>query len=899
MQSPSLAKRGVILLSMFLATIASILSVTVSSAEEAPDFQVTAKVLESRFMRPPADCGIGMRYWWWGSRVDRKELREQLRLMKAQSITDVEILGVYRAVKGPTVKLGSDAWVKNVSGCIEEAAEVGMNVWVTPTTGWPWAYNGPGDPFKAAACHLKHQSVLIKGPAAWKGKIPRPRGRGRMKLWTATLSRTQTPEAIDPVPNEPARIVTEKVAADGSLALDIPKGQWILTGFWLQIARHGTDSGQKDNRGPVVGFQDRESVRMQLEWLISPVLKTIAPKSKSAFKGYYLDNLEDYTEGIGMNLLQQFKESRKWDVTAFLPVLFLSKSDTAKRMKQEWDYVKTISWGRYGFGGARKWGRDHGVIFRGAGHTHGMEHDKWGNAGIPEFENYGGPEGRVQAGLRASSAARAHGRRIVSCESFTSLKDDGYISYQHPNPSFRMMSRAAANIFSVGGNKLFMHGYTYVPSDGSWFRNFRASTKFNHWHPFFPLFRGFADYVRRTSYVLQAGRPVSRMLVVGMNVKIENIHDTQAKYDRMSRDGFLVTDFRVVDGKLDNGLVQYGLVAVGTAALGAGGGSDNIEVFRKLETLVAKGARVVWLDEQNAGKALFYNGGRNAALDAEYAAIRKRLVPEADKPKTVGAGRVWKRAPKGLPALLASRGIGPQVIGPAGWKKLFGVYPFQHRRGKDYDLFYLINATGDRLAGAWKLAALGMVEEWDARTGEFRPMNFTAKGGYTAVDLNLPAYGDMIIVVRRESGKKAVSPNLAPASYKDFHTISGQWDVQFTDNMRKKAATVKLKTLGDWGKIKELPKGFQGIGEYRISFELPSLPKSGAGWFIELGSAYEVAEVHLNSNSVGFVWDAPYRMRVNKHLKKGANELLIKVASRWHKNGLKKGLSGPIKITQK
>ncbi|MBL7218907.1 MAG: hypothetical protein ISS69_02240 [Phycisphaerae bacterium] len=79
--------------------------------------------------------------------------------MKAQSITDVEILGIYSAVNGPTVKLGSDVWVKNVSGCIEEAAGLGMNVWVAPTTGWAWAYNGPGDPFKAAACHLKHQSV--------------------------------------------------------------------------------------------------------------------------------------------------------------------------------------------------------------------------------------------------------------------------------------------------------------------------------------------------------------------------------------------------------------------------------------------------------------------------------------------------------------------------------------------------------------------------------------------------------------------------------------------------------------------------------------------------------------------------------------------------------------------
>ena len=470
-------------------------------------FSQTADEVQSGFENPPSQYRMGVRYWWWGSQVTRSELTWQLQQMKDQGIMEVEAVGVYAAASGPTVALGSSRWVANIITLIEEAAELGMYVTVNPGTAWPWCYNGPLTIAKAASCRLLYESTRLTGPKTWTGAVPKPKLNADGRLWQVTMIRTARAGSIDPV-IDTATIVTPDATENNTITVTVPSGEWILSGFWLQPVKYGgdPDGPQPDNNGPTVGFEDSGSVHAQLNWLIQPVIDGLSGSLiGTTLKGIYSDNLEDYGAGIGPNFGTQFRQIRGWNFINYLPV-FAYKSTTAdgKRIAAEYDAARGIFFGRFGFGGVREWAAERGLLFRGEGHDWYDWADNYGNADIPEFENYGGPEGRIHYGRKARAGANVYGRRVISCESFTRLDGDNGLN----NPSIKLMNEGMNNIMSAGANKIMMHGYTYAPSDKSWTKNFRASSNFNHWHPFFPLFRGFADYIARNSYVLQQGKPV-------------------------------------------------------------------------------------------------------------------------------------------------------------------------------------------------------------------------------------------------------------------------------------------------------------------------------------------------------------------------------------------------------
>jgi hypothetical protein len=57
--------------------------------------------------------------------------------------------------------------------------------------------------------------------------------------------------------------------------------------------------------------------------------------------------------------------------------------------------------------------------------------------------------------------------------------------------------------------------------------------------------------------------------------------------------------------------------------------------------------------------------------------------------------------------------------------------------------------------------------------------------------------------------------------------------------------------------------------------------RKGAEQWIDLGDVKNLAEVIVNGKSLGIVWHAPYRVDVTGALKKGVNEVTVKVTNAW------------------
>ena len=860
----------------------------------------TAAQLESSFGNPSAEYSLMVRYWWWGSNVTRSELTWELQQMKSQDILGVEQIGVYAAASGSTVSLGSTQWATSVTALIEEASKLSMFVWFTPATGWPWCYNGTGLNAKAASDTVLFQSALITGTQTWTGQVPQPSGMNAdARLWQATLARTATTGSVDPV-FDSATVVTQNVNANNSATITVPAGQWILTGFWLQPAQYGgvTNGRQPDNLGPTVSFEDSGSVHMQLNWLVSPVLNNLQNAGESALigttlKGFNCDNLEVYTPGISWSFDKQFQTERQWNIVQYLPLRFYkSNQGDGARVTAEYNATRAVCHSKYGFGGARQWAAKNGLTFRGQGHDWYYWADSYGNSDIPEFEQYGGalvsgganagPLGRVSYGQKARAGADVYGRRIVSCETFTLLDGDGDTN----NPSLKLMNQSLNNVLGAGANKILFHGYTYSPQDQSWSENFRASAKFNHWHPFFPVFRGFADYIANYMYVLQQGKPVVDVLSLGPDTSI-GYNNSEVKEDPVSEAGFLQNAFTVSGGTINTPMVSYKLLIVKDVI-------QNVETLRKLDTLIRAGASVLFTNGTVAATTPYYYGGRYAAINTEMAAIKARIydVITGAGPITVGSGKVWSAKYDTPQSVLTYLNIKPDVIGPAGWQTVAGELPFQHRRGDDFDVYFLNNNSG--ASGNWQFRAVGKVEEWDAATGRVTPLNFTSSGEYSTVYLPGTLYDSKLIVIRRD--KPAVSPNLDSLYYTNLQTVSGTWEVIFTNNFRKAVDTLNIATLTDWSSITGLSGSFVGTGDYSINFNLASLPDTTRDVVLDLGTIFDVAEVTINGVSAGYTWKSPYRVFATGLLKIGSNLIDIRVGSRWYKSGLGRGLLGPVTL---
>jgi hypothetical protein len=76
-------------------------------------------------------------------------------------------------------------------------------------------------------------------------------------------------------------------------------------------------------------------------------------------------------------------------------------------------------------------------------------------------------------------------------------------------------------------------------------------------------------------------------------------------------------------------------------------------------------------------------------------------------------------------------------------------------------------------------------------------------------------------------------------------------------------------------------KYFSGTATYTNSFTLPNGYKRSTPLWLDLGKVGDLAEVRVNGKLVGSVWHAPYRLDIGDAVKRGKNQIDIRVANLW------------------
>ncbi|RZA21702.1 MAG: hypothetical protein EOP02_16930, partial [Proteobacteria bacterium] len=372
--------------------------------------------------------------------------------------------------------------------------------------------------------------------------------------------------------------------------------------------------------------------------------------------------------------------------------------------------------------------------------------EPYGHWGFPaEFASYGGQADGIGGEFWSnvpnlgtmetrSSAAVGHiyGKNIISAEAYTSSGN------QNESPGY--IKARGDWAFTQGINHFVLHVTSHQPTDQPgpglglpW------GTYFNtHSLWFMEHGKAWTDYIRRTSYLLQQGRPVADVayyigedtpqMTGSLNPELPKGYD----YDWINSE-VILKRASVKNGRLVlPGGASYPVLVLPVRA------SMRPEVLEKIAGFVRQGLTVVGTAPTQSPSLQDY-----PRADAKIREIAASLWPASGTAsRKVGQGIVWNSTPLG-PILAGLKTPAPilesneQVL----WK---------HRSTPDAEIFFLSNQTDSEQSIAPSFRASGRSPQlWNAETGTVESIGaYREAGGRTTVPLKLAPLQSVFVVFR-------------------------------------------------------------------------------------------------------------------------------------------------------
>lgn len=507
-----------------------------------------------------------------------------------------------------------------------------------------------------------------------------------------------------------------------------------------------------------------------------------------------------------------------------------------------------------------EWCRELGQLSRNQAHgSPGNLLDLYAAADIPETEVFRSvrPDTPLMSKF-ASSAGHVAGRRIVSSETATWLKE-------HFQVALADVKLLLDNLFVSGINHHVYHGTAYSPADAEWPGwLFYASTQFNPQNTIWRDFPTLNEYATRCQSVLQAGEPDADLLVyfpvhdelhrperrIAEQLVIEGswLEQTEAvgTYRKLWRRGFefdYVSDRQLAGATVDDGRVvmpggRWRAVVVPPCRF------VPVATLKTLARLQAQGVPVLFdghLPEDVPG--LPDLEGRRTRMRELLAGLRACADLE-DALSDAGVEReevvdlddvlfIRRRVPGGRDYFIANQG------------------------GSDVDAFV-------KLACDWQ--SVLVMDPMSGRTG----LAQTADG---KVRLQLDA-GASVVLRALEDPLDA-----EPWRYVDgcgpAVDLDGEWRVEFIDGGQVLPDSYETRSLRSWTERGADAERFAGTAVYRIAFDAPS---GAAAWLLDLGGVHASARVRLNGAHVATLIGPTFRT-VLHDLRPTGNELEVEVTS--------------------
>nr|WP_128914888.1 glycosyl hydrolase [Granulicella sibirica] len=821
--------------------------------------------LRKTFQSPPDSAKPMVRWWWFGTAVEKPEILLELQQMKADGIGGAELAFVYPEVLDDpahglkNLPFLSPEMLDAVTYAQQEARKLGLRIDVTLCSGWP--YGGADTPIGEAAGTLRTLEIPLPASAT---RAPLPKlldadeivseviVDGSPKHWDASTARP----LIEPIPPS----TSPRVAL------------FFIAGHTRQQVKRAAVGAE----GFVLDPFSHQAVATHLEKVGEPLVKAFGDTPPYAI---FSDSLEAYGADWTPTLPWEFNRRRGYNLIPHLPELVAGGTPAAEKVRHDYGRTLTELVNENYLTQINKWAIARNTKFR--SQTYGepaVSFSSQNLAGLPEGE---GPQWRAFSTLRwASSANHVFGNNITSGETFTWLH----------SPVFRatpLDMKAEADIdFIMGENQLIFHGWPYsapgVPEPG-W--SLYAAASFNHHNPWHPVLPAVDQYIARISALLREGEPANQVAV------LVPTDDAWASFAPPK-----VT----VTGAMKD-FIQPSLLS---AILSSGYNFDfaDAEAINRLgihhQILVLPPTTRIPLDTLAKINAFAKAGGKVVAvghlptLDPDGRSSPELTALANTIPVIPDDARLGKALGD-----LAS----PDLKFSESEASVTGAIGFIRRKLPDADLYFVTNTSNLPVSAT---AAFGTHftggEQWDTDTGAARPA--TPAG----TRVTLAPYESRIFVFSQSA--PAPAPPFTPSH--QLSDLSSGWNVSFS----ALGKSTPEPALTDWTSD-PATRNYSGEAVYARTFRLPAtlatvylkidggtalpgspsstsehpallpngLPdpkvtRTGPGMHAYYDPPIrEAALVTVNGQPAGALWHPPYRLDISKFLKSGENKIELHV----------------------
>ncbi len=210
-----------------------------------------------------------------------------------------------------------------------------------------------------------------------------------------------------------------------------------------------------------------------------------------------------------------------------------------------------------------------------------------------------------------------------------------------------------------------------------------------------------------------------------------------------------------------------------------------------------------------------------------------------------------------------------------------------HRSQGNKNVYFVANTSHNRGSAICTFNVSGMQPElWDPVTGEMRDLTqSTDVKGKTILLLEFDDAQSFFIVFRNKAKKSGRIEKSNFPIVNEILTITAPWQVKFDSVWGGPAKPVTFATLEDWTKnsVNGI-KYYSGTAIYNTVFDLNSIAflNKDSEVYLDLGKVNCVARVTLNHKDLGWVWTAPWSVKLPTGLlKMKMNQLEIKVSNVW------------------
>jgi hypothetical protein len=702
--------------------------------------------------------------------------------------------------------------------------------------------------------------------------------------WKEPTHSLVKPDA-DAIPTDDVVDLTPFVQPDGTLTLaanpsairnskseiSLPPGNWVILRLGYSLTGRKNHPASPEATGLEVDKLDPLAVRRYIATYLD--LYQDATGNQLGPQGLEYLVLDSYEAGHmtwTKDMPAEFRRRRGYALTPWLPVLtgrVIRSAEASEKFL--WDFRKTIGemivenhYEVIGEAlkarGMKRYTESHegGRIYL----ADGMDVKRKADIPMAAMWTPGslapGPdeEVRSEADVReAASVAHLYGQNLVAAESMTSTRNAfGW----HPE----LLKRTADLEMASGLNRFVIHTSVHQPLDDKkpGFSLGPFGQYFTRHETWAEVAKPWVDYLSRSCYLLQQGRPVVDLLYYyGENNNLTqlftaNLPAVPAGY---AYDFVNATALRDILNVEKGQIVTLSGQRYRVLVLDGSAKTMTLPVLKKLRDLVKAGLRVTGTKPE-----------RSPSLSDDPAEFQTVLADLYGSPNasTQPVGEVLK-----------DLGVPPDVAISGEKARILAV----HRQTADADIYWLDNRSTDVNEATVRFRLTGKVPElWNPQTGQTERLSYRIENGRTVVPLRFESWGAYFVVFREAT--TAASYTKPAVSEAPVAQVGGPWTVRFPEGLGAPAQAT-FPALTSWSENSDAGiRYFSGTATYENAFTLPALTK-GSRYVLDLGDVKNLAEVLVNGKNAGIAWKKPFHLDVTDAVRAGRNTVRVRVTNAW------------------